>query len=91
MVLASVIMGVIIFVPMKLFDQLVFDTSRVFGLIMLTVVTGGLGLLSYLFLAWVFNIGEVKAFWSLIKRFGKAKTIFMEPAADIVGGEIKEG
>jgi putative peptidoglycan lipid II flippase len=90
MLIASIIMGIIIYIPMKLFDQLVFDTSRVFGLIMLTVITGGLGLVSYLFIAWVFNIGEVKSFLALFKKVSKFRNIFIEPATEIVSGEIKE-
>ena len=45
MLIASFISGVFIFIPLKLFDQLIFDTTRTFGLLLLTIVAGGRALL----------------------------------------------
>jgi putative peptidoglycan lipid II flippase len=90
MLVAALVAGCIIFVPMKLFDQLVFDTTRVFGLLLLTGLTGGLGLVSYMFLAWVFDIGEVKPFIRLIQKVGNVRSFFIEPGSELTSGEVKD-
>ena len=43
MIIAAVLAGVAIFIPLKLLDQLVFDTTRTFGLFLLTGTAGGGG------------------------------------------------
>jgi putative peptidoglycan lipid II flippase len=90
MLVAALVAGCIIFVPMKVFDQLVFDTTRVLGLLLLTGVTGGLGLISYMFLSWVFDIGEVKPFIRLIQKVGNVRSFFIEPGSELTSGEVKE-
>ncbi len=68
MIVASVITGVALYIPLKLLDQLVFDTTRTFGLILLTGVTGFVGLLTYMFFSWVMGVGEVRSFFHLLSR-----------------------
>lgn len=88
MIIAAVIAGVAIFIPLKLFDQLVFDTTRTFGLFLLTGTAGGLGLLMYLAISWVFNVGEVHSFIALMKRVRRSQPVLLEPAHEVVtGGE----
>lgn len=68
MTIAAIITGVSLYVPLKLLDQLVFDTTRVLPLILLTGTTTMIGLSVYLFLTWVFNINELQAFLALLAR-----------------------
>ncbi len=91
MVVASVVTGIALYVPLKLLDQLVFDTTRTFGLLLLTGVTGTIGLSTYLILSWVMGIGEVKSFLRLLHRVRTAGRVFLEPAHEIVNesGEMK--
>ncbi len=77
MIVASVITGIALYVPLKLLDQLVFDTTRTFGLILLTGVTGLVGLVTYMFLSWVMGVGEVRSFFSLLSRV--RRRIIFEP------------
>jgi putative peptidoglycan lipid II flippase len=84
---SSLISGILIFIPMKLFDQLVFDTTRVFGLLMLTGITGGMGLVSYLFLSWVMNIKEVYLLTKIIGKLKQLRALLIDPTADILTGE----
>lgn len=90
MLIASVVAGIAIFIPLKLFDQLIFDTSRTFGLILLTGFAGGAGLLMYFAVSWVFNIGEVHSFIALMKRVRRAAPVLLEPANEVVNGGIQD-
>jgi putative peptidoglycan lipid II flippase len=74
----SFISGVIMFIPYKLFDQLLFDTTRVLGLILLTVLVSVLGFVSYAFLSWVFDISEVATLVALWNRIKKIKSFLVE-------------
>lgn len=84
MFLASVSAGFAILVPLKVFDQLVFDTTRTIGLILLTGTALSAGLVVYFTIAWLFNVSEVVSFLALIKRGTKAAPVTLEPAAEIV-------
>jgi putative peptidoglycan lipid II flippase len=90
MLIASVVAGIAIFIPLKLFDQLIFDTTRTFGLILLTGFAGGAGLLMYFAVSWVFNIGEVHAFIALMKRVRRTAPVLLEPANEVVNGGIQD-
>jgi len=90
MVLASLVAGIMVFVPLKLFDQLVFDTTRTFGLILLTGTAGTIGLSSYFFLSWVLGVGEVHSFLRLIGKVRRARAILLEPAREVINGGIED-
>ena len=84
-VIASLITGIALYVPLKLFDQLVFDTTRTFGLILLTGVVSLIGLAVYVFLVWVFDVREVKTFISMISQIRRPKQIIFESASELIG------
>ncbi len=90
MFIASVIAGVVVFFPLKLFDQLVFDTTRTFGLLMLTGLAGGAGLLTYVGLAWVFDVSELKSFLALVSRVRKPKAVLLQPVNEVINGGIQD-
>ncbi len=83
-VIASLLTGVALYVPLKLFDQLVFDTTRTFGLLLLTGVSGMIGGSVYIFLVWMFGVTEAKSFLALITKFRHPKQIIIEPANEVV-------
>lgn len=83
---AALLSGVVIYVPMKLLDQLVFDTTRTFGLILLTGSTATMGLFVYFFLSWVMGVGEVRSFFAMIRRVRRVSTILLEPAREVIEG-----
>jgi putative peptidoglycan lipid II flippase len=89
MLVASLVSGIIVFVPMKLMDQLVVDTTRVFGLIVLTGITGTLGCLCYLFLAWVFDVGQVQSLIKFIHKIKNVRNLFLESTGDMTGENIE--
>jgi putative peptidoglycan lipid II flippase len=90
MFIAAGVAGVAVFFPLKLFDQLVIDTTRTFGLLLLTGIAGGAGLLTYLLLAWVFDVNEVKSFIELIRRVRRPKAVLLEPVNEVINGGIQD-
>lgn len=90
MFIASLFAGVAVYIPMKLFDQLIFDTSRTFGLLLLTIVALGVGAIVYFAISWLFNIGEVHSFIALMKRVRKTSPVLLETANEVVDGGIQD-
>lgn len=87
---AALAAGVAIYIPLKLFDQLVFDTTRTFGLILLTGTATSIGLVVYFFLSWVMGVGEVHSFLSMIKRVRRVPAILLEPAREVINGGTQD-
>ena len=88
--IATVVSGVALYMPLKLFDQLVFDTTHTFGLLFLTGVSGTIGFGTYFFLSWVFNVDQVHDVIRLMKRFQKVRDFSLEPAEEVVNGSVTE-
>jgi putative peptidoglycan lipid II flippase len=87
MFLATCITGVFLYIPLKLLDQLVFDTTRVVDLIILTGIATFIGLSVYIFLAWFFDIAEVASLFKLLKKMRAVPQILSSPSAELVGGD----
>lgn len=67
---AAGITGFALYIPMKLLDQLVFDTTYTLPLILLTGTASIIGLTVYAFLTWFLQIEELKSFIAIFsKRF----------------------
>ncbi|HEX7017333.1 MAG TPA: murein biosynthesis integral membrane protein MurJ [Patescibacteria group bacterium] len=71
MVTASFFMAVFLYLPFKILDELVFDTSRTIELIGLTITTGSIGMLVYIYFAALFDIHELKLITNLVYSFDK--------------------
>lgn len=87
-VAATLITALFLYVPMKLFDQLVFDTTRTLNLLLLTGTASFIGLSVYLFLAWFFNIEEVIIFYNFAKKLIRVIEIPLEPLQEVVEEKI---
>ncbi|MBI3092795.1 MAG: murein biosynthesis integral membrane protein MurJ, partial [Candidatus Levybacteria bacterium] len=68
--LATIFTGFALYIPIKLLDQLVFDTTRTINLLLLTGISSVAGLAIYLFLTWFLNVKEALAFVILFKKLG---------------------
>lgn len=90
MAMAAGVTGVALYIPLKLLDQLVFDTTRTFGLIFLTGVSAGLGLMTYFFLSWVLGVAQVYSLIRVTRKIGAIRGFFMEPAQEVVNGGISD-
>jgi hypothetical protein len=68
-------MGGIIFALQRLLDQLVFDTTRTLNLLLLVGTVSATGGSVYLFLAWVFGVGQVDQFLQQLKKLKKVRAL----------------
>jgi len=66
--LAGIVTGFALYIPIKLLDQLVFDTTRTFSLFMLTSVSTLIGLGVYLLPAWFLDIPQVFQIIQILNR-----------------------
>lgn len=80
MLFISAATAVALYIPMKLLDQLVFDTTRTIGLLLLTGVAGVVGMSVYIFLSWLLNVREVYIFYGLAKRVARLPSKLTSPA-----------
>ena len=67
-------MGFALYVPIKLLDQLVFDTTRTINLLLLTGLSSIFALSVYIILVWFMKVRELTTYIDLLKRFGKFQT-----------------
>lgn len=72
---ATVLTGFALYIPIKLLDQLVFDTTRTVNLIILTGISSFAGLSIYLLLTWALKLQEAKMYLLLCKRIGNWREI----------------
>jgi len=68
--LSTLLMGISLWIPLRVLDQMVFDTTRTIPLIMLTIATGLIGLAVYLSLSYLFRIRELAVFAGLFEKIG---------------------
>jgi len=90
MAVASLLMGIALWVPVKLFDQLVFDTTRTFGLLLLTGVSSVIGLAVYLYFVWIFDVSEARTFILHLQKVRRPKTLFIEPVSEVVANGTQD-
>src|SRR3989344_4594903 len=87
MVVASLITGIFLYVPIKLLDRLVFDTTQVLNLLLLTGIAAFSGLSVYVFLAWFFDIEEVGTFFKLLQKVKRAPRVFFNATEELVSSD----
>ena len=80
MLLISFLTAVALYIPMKLLDQLVFDTTRTLGLLLLTGIAATVGLSVYAFLSWLLKVKEFLIFINLGKRILSLPSKLASPA-----------
>ncbi len=88
-VVATVFTGFALYIPIKLLDQLVFDTTRTINLLFLTGISSFAGLTLYLFLTWLFNVKEASMFILLFKKIGDWRQILKTSEEAIDGTTTK--
>lgn len=74
MFMATAVMGVALYVPIKLLDQVIFDTTRTINLLVLTGISSLFALSVYVMLVWFLKVRELETYIELFKRFGKFQT-----------------
>src|SRR3989344_5978829 len=87
--LATIFTGFALYIPIKLLDQLVFDTTKTVNLIMLTGISSFAGLSLYIFLTWLFDVKEASTFLLIFRKIGNWREILSKSEETIDGTHIK--
>ena len=84
-IISTIVMGAALYIPIKLLDQLVFDTTRTVGLLALTGIASAAGFASYIFFTWLLDIKEAYYVIRVLKKFGQKDKI-LKGLNEIIGG-----
>jgi putative peptidoglycan lipid II flippase len=84
--ISSVFTAFALYIPLKLLDQLVFDTTHTFDLLLLTGISSIAGLSIYLFLTWFFDVKEAKTYVLVAQKVGNWKEV-LKKSQELLGGE----
>ncbi len=72
---AAFFTGIALYIPIKLLDKLVFDTTHTINLLMLSGISSFIGLLLYLLLTWLLNVKEAMLFIVAFKKIDTWKEV----------------
>lgn len=78
-----------LYIPIKLLDQLVFDTTHTVNLLILTGISSFAGLSLYLFLTWFFDVSEAKMYVLAVRKMGNWKEV-VSKIEEVIGRDNKE-
>jgi putative peptidoglycan lipid II flippase len=70
MFFAAAITAMSLWIPLRVLDQLIFDTTHTIPLIVLTVVVTIIGIAVYILTSYILNIRELQVFVALAKKIG---------------------
>ncbi|MBU1031391.1 murein biosynthesis integral membrane protein MurJ [Patescibacteria group bacterium] len=74
MLTATIIMGVALYIPIKLLDAVIFDTTRTINLLILTGLSSLFALSVYVLLVWFMKVRELTTYAGLFKKLGRFRT-----------------
>jgi putative peptidoglycan lipid II flippase len=87
MMTATFLMAVFLYLPFRILDELVFNTSRTVELLMLTISTGTIGMLVYIYFSMLLDVRELYMIQSIFAKLGgwrktlaKSEEVFVESA-----------
>ncbi len=72
---ATLFMGISVYIPLKLLDEYVLDTTKTLQLILVTAVATFFGVIAYLFFTWLFKVKEVILLYKLIGKIKPHKEL----------------
>ena len=75
---AALLMGITLYLPVKLLDKVVFDTTRTINLLTLTGIAGFCGMATYLVFTKLFRVEEIELFYKLARKLNLAKVRVIE-------------
>ena len=84
---ATALMGIMLYVPMKLLDKFVFDTTRTINLVALTVVAGIAGMATYFLITHLLKVEEIQLFYKLLRKLKLSKGDIKAEAVDLATTE----
>ena len=74
MLMATIIMGVALYIPIKLLDQVIFDTTKTVNLLALTGLSSIFALTIYFLVVRFLQVRELDTYVELFKRLGQFRT-----------------
>lgn len=78
MLIASFLMAIFLYLPFRILDQLVFNTSRTIELLLLTLSTSTIGMLVYIYFAMLFDVRELYILKDILNKIGSWKKILSQ-------------
>jgi putative peptidoglycan lipid II flippase len=79
---SAILMALTLYVPVKLLDQVIFDTTRTVNLLILTLIAGTCGILTYLIFTKILKVEEINLLYRIV---GKLKLSKKEVSIEIPG------
>jgi len=86
--ISSLFTAFALYIPIKLLDQLVFDTTRTINLLILTGISSLAGLSLYLFFTWFFDVKEAKTYLLVFRKIGNWRAVLAKSQEMLEGGKI---
>ena len=74
---SAILMGFSLYIPLKLLDEVVFDTTRTINLLVLTGIAGAAGMTTYLILTKLFKVEEIELFYKLLRKLKLVKSPYV--------------
>ena len=88
--LSGFFMAVFLYLPFKILDELVFDTSRTVDLIALTFSTGTIAILVYIYFSILFDVKELTYFSQLLNKASRWKTVLQDTEEVLLDSSIED-
>jgi putative peptidoglycan lipid II flippase len=88
MIVSSFLMAVFLYLPFRILDEVVFDTSRTLELIALTLSTGTIGMLVYIYFSYLFDVKELGYLSKVFSVINKWKKILPTSKEILVGSSV---
>ncbi len=88
---AGFFMAIFLYLPFKILDELVFDTTRTVELLGLTMTTGTIGLLVYLYFAALFDVKELYLVVRILSKFSGWRKTLAETKEMVVETPVESG
>ena len=70
---SAILMGITLYIPIKLLDQVIFDTTRTVNLLTLTIIAGLCGVVTYLVFTKIFKVEEIELLYSIVRKLNLSK------------------
>lgn len=83
MIIASFLMAVFLYLPFRILDELIFNTTKTIELIALTLTTGTIGMMVYIYFAALFSIKELTLISSMLNSIGIFKKP-LQPTSEVI-------
>lgn len=86
---ASICTAFALYIPIKLLDQLVFDTTKTINLLILTGISSIIGLGIYVLITWFLDVKEAKTYVLMLKKLGNWQEILHASGENIENATLK--